>query len=748
MRGPNDDRKGVAGRKSSQAARERFPVGKALARIGYFEVQRGLPRTHAESGLVISAEATIARIAKRAPAARRSAQVGPYGKAHAVKARMEPAFAAKAGLPVWRALGPTEVPKGQTYGTGGNNRPPVSGRASGIVISPTDPRHLVLCSAGGGLWGTTDLGSSWQPLTDQQPTLSMGAIAAAPSSPNIVYAATGEGDTFSQLGVGLLRSSDGGQTWMHVPSADLSGTGVYDIAIDPANPLHVWVGTTSKLLESLNGGATWRLVQPVLTWDVSINPANPQEIFAGTPSGLIRSTNGGNTWGLVSLPGAPAGTRFARMELCHAPSSPAVVYVAAAAGSRALLWRRATAGGAFASETPPSMKARSDLTQAWYDWCFAVSPADPNLVFWGAVELYRGTRTGGAWTWQNVSSRSAGDSIHPDQHHIQFDPADPNVVYVCNDGGIFRSPNRGSNWTALNRGLGITEFEFLAQMDGHDEWIIGGTQDNGTLANGTVGTWNQIALGDGGDCGADEARNYCFHSYYEMGIERGRATGTGAFRWVDVSPPYPDGYQSLFYPPMDVSGTRIVQAGVTLFVSDDSGDTWEEVDFGGGGKNASALTLVAPDLVFVGTEDGQLIRVQRAGGRWSGAQVTRLNSPRSGYISDIVVLGASSTTVWLSYSEFGSGHVFRSKNRGATWSNRSGNMPDIPVNAIVVDPQSTSRVFAASDHGVYQTKNSGRKWTDFSNGLPNMIVGDLILHERRRLLRAGTRNRGVWEVQV
>ena len=749
MKGPKNkrDRAGSIRRKSSQLARQRYPAGKALGRIEYFEVQRGLPKTAIKSGLVSSAAATVPRNLKKAPTVRRPVQTGPYAKANKVKARMAPSFAASQQLPVWRPLGPSLIPKGQTYGTGGNNQPPVSGRCVGLVISPTNPQHLVVCSGGGGLWQTLDLGQTWQPLTDQQPTLSMGAIAAAPGSPNIVYAGTGEGDNLSQLGVGLLRSADGGQTWQLVGSTELSGTGTYDIAVDPANALHVWVGTAEKLLESTNGGTTWRVVQPVPTWDISINPANPQEIFAATAAGLIRSANGGSTWAVVSLPGVTSASRVERMEVCHAPSNPAIVYVAAVVNGAGALWRRASAGGSFSVETPPALKKDSDIAQAWYDWCFAVSPVNPNLVYWGAVTLYRGTRTAAGWQWQNISSRSSGDSVHPDQHHLAFDPSDPNVLYVCNDGGLFRSPNGGTNWQSLNPGLTITEFEFIIHMESEDNWLIGGTQDNGTLGNATNGTWNQIALGDGGDCGADDAQGLCYHSYYGMWIERAQAFGPNAFRWADVSPPIPDNYDALFYPPMDVRGTLVAKAGVTLFVSEDSGDSWAEVSLGNGGK-ASAVSIIGTKTIFVGTEDGRLVRVQRASGGWANATVTPLTSPRNGFISDIVVIAQPTKTVWASCSSFGGGHVFRSLNGGISWTDKSGNLPDIPVNAIVVDPKTTQRLFAATDHGVYRTQNSGGTWKDFSNGLPNVVVGDMILHERQRLLRAGTRNRGAWEVKI
>ncbi len=577
----------------------------------------------------------------------------------------------------------------------------------------------------------------------------MGAICSAPTSPNIVYAGTGEGDTYSQLGVGLLRSSDGGQTWEHAPSNDLSGVGIFDIVVDPTNPLHVWVGTTDKLLESKNGGATWRTVQLATTWDISMNPKDPQEIFAATILGLVRSSNGGASWARIALPDSTPGSRFTRMEVCHAPSNPAVVYVGAVLNDRGMLWRRASNGGAFTSEKPPSLDRESDIEQAWYDWCLAVSPVDHNVLYWGAVQLYKGIRGSTGWTWRNIASRSAGDSIHPDQHHLAFDPSDPNVLYACNDGGVFRSPDRGTSWEALNRGLGITEFEFIIHLESEDSWLIGGTQDNGTLGNPIAGTWDQIAPGDGGDCGADDSDKLCYHSYYGIWIERAPATGSNAFKWVDVSPPAADDYDALFYPPMDVSEKIVAKAGVTLFVSDDSGDSWVEVDFGGAaGEKASAVSIVDRKTIFLGTEKGRLVRIDRARSGWAKATVTQLTSSRSEFVSDIVVLGASKRIIWTSCSAFGGGHVFRSTNGGKTWGDRTGNLPDIPVNAIVIDPKNQRRIFAATDHGVYQSKNSGKKWTDFSNGLPNAVVGDMILHERRRVLRVGTHNRGAWEVDI
>ena len=275
---------------------------------------------------------------------------------------------------------------------------------------------------------------------------------------------------------------------------------------------------------------------------------------------------------------------------------------------------------------------------------------------------------------------------------------------------------------------------------------MGGTQDNGSLAHDAARAWDQIAPGDGGDCGVDDSRRLCFHSYFGMWIERARATGPNAFRWVDVSPPVGDDYNALFYPPMEVRASVVAKAGETLFVSGNAGRNWAEVGFGGGPNNrASALAVVNDRTMVLGTEKGDVVQVVRGARGWRQATVTRLARPRNAYISDIAVVGA---TIWVTSSTFGGAHVLRSRDGGRTWSDRGQGLPDIPANALVLDPGKSSRVFVATDDGVWRTENSGGVWKDFSNGLPNAVVGDILLHPGTRRLRVGTRSRGIWELQL
>ena len=295
-------------------------------------------------------------------------------------------------------------------------------------------------------------------------------------------------------------------------------------------------------------------------------------------------------------------------------------------------------------------------------------------MFWGAIDLFRGRLGATGMTWQNVSSRKTGDSIHPDQH-LWPSTNTPGVVYSCNDGGVYRSADRGEHWASLNPGVGITEFEFLAQLEGSRSWLMGGTQDNGSLALAGPRHWDQIALGDGGDCAAVDRGNssICYHSYYDMPIERAAALGTQAFDWTEVTPPIPKGYAALFYPPLEASGSMLVKAGSTVWVSADNGDNWDEIALptstDADPDLATALAIVGDHTVIVGMGSGQLWRVARGSGSWSAASVTALAKLPTQYVSDLAVIGSTAKTIWATCSRMGGPHVFRSQDSGKTFKN-------------------------------------------------------------------------------
>ncbi len=643
--------------------------------------------------------------------------------------------------PLWRSIGPWTVPNGQTYGA---SRVNISGRVSAIAIDPGDPAHVLAGAANGGVWESRDRGGSWAPRTDYAATLAVGAIAFDRLNPSTVYCGHGEGNWWSWLGTGVSRSTDGGTTWSTLCTAPFVGQGFYDLVVDPGDSLHLIAGTTGGLYVSTDGGINWTQQRTATTWSLSIAPAggSSAEILAACSDGLWQSTNGGTTWNTVALPGS-AGA-FDRFAVAIAQSNPAVAYAWGARGGTAFLWRRATATWT-AVGAPPGV----NTGQAWYDWFVAVAPDLDTQVYCGAIDVHRGDLSGSAWTWLSLTSKSSGDSIHPDQHAIAFEPGQPNTIYIGNDGGLFRSPDRGITWQHCNNGLVISEFEYLAQDYGSSLWLVGGTQDNGSERWTGSAVFEHIADGDGGDCGVNRTDpGTVFHTYYGMSLERSTSRGDwGSWAWI--APPVPAGEGSLFYPPFECSATTgdtIAMGGGAVYISRNNGTTWERRPFPST-TTSSALYIPNADTVYAGTTDGRIFRTDWNGVSW--AALTALTTPRaSAFVSDLYVDPNNLNRMWAIYRTIGGGRVFRSDDGGSTWTDCTAGLPGLPINAVEVDAWDANRVWVAADLGVYQSLDGGATWVDFSNGLPNAYVGDLVFQPHARVLRAGTRNRGFWEIPV
>jgi hypothetical protein len=670
-------------------------------------------------------------------AARQAADLGAARLAAA--AVLHPSGPGGGSGPQWRSLGPTTIPGGQTYGSGRVN---VSGRVAAIAVDPGNSLHILCGAANGGVWETYDAGASWAPRTDFAPTTSVGAIAFDPTNPSTVLCGTGEGNWWSYLGAGVLKSTDGGANWAVLATDPFVGSGFFVLLIDTADGQHVLAGTAAGLHVSTDGGATWTQARWQTTWAITqATIAGQAEFLAASSDGILSSTDGGATWSAVALPGDPGN--WSRIAVSASPSNADVVYAWGSSGSSAYLWRRS---GTVWSALPAP--AAVNVGQAWYDWYVAAAPDRDDQVYVAAIDLYRGDQTGAGWTWTDLSSKSAGDSIHPDQHAIAFDPTDPSTIFAGSDGGLFTSPDRGVSWRHLNNGLVISEYEYIANDFGTSRWLIGGTQDNGTDRWHGTGDWDHSQDGDGGDVAVlrDDARNV-FHTYYGMSPERSDSRADpGSWTWI--WPPVPDGEGSLFYPPMEASastGDTVAIGGDALYVSRDRGSSWTRVAYPAPARS-SAMFIPDPNDVFVATTGGDVLSVHWDGANWSGPNA--LTSPRVGaYASDLWVSG-DLQRLWFTSRSLGGGRIFRSDDGGGTWNDVSAGLPELPINAVEVDSNNSNRVWVAADLGVYQSLDGGASWTGFSDGLPNSVVGDLAFHPHARVLRAGTRNRGAWEIPV
>lgn len=661
---------------------------------------------------------------------------------------------------VWRSLGPSGIPNGQTYGSGPGSRTTVAGRVTAIAVDPGDPQHVLVGTAVGGVWQTRDGGATWTPQTDGQATLSIGAMAFDPVDHSIVYAGTGEGNSqYYALGQGILVSRDGGSTWSLIAREVFAGVGFYRLVVDPGNNKRLLVATTGGAAVSVDGGAQWSLLHSDMSWDVSLafHAAQPEILLAAADGLFAGPAPGALT--RIALPGLPAtlNRRRERIAVTHVPSDPSQAFVFAAANGRAHLWHRSALGGPFVSIPLPSFPVNPpdfkfdvlSVDQGSYDWYVAVSPGSADVVYLGAIELVRGERTQAGWKWSDISSRQRGDSIHGDQHTMTFDPQDPRVVYAGNDGGIFRSPDGGDTWESLNAGLAISEVEYLAQRPDETDWLLGGLQDNGTVRR-QGGEWTQVALGDGGDCGTNmENPDTCFHSFFNIWLDRSTSRGDPN-SWTRVldRTPETDLVEKLFYPPVEVNADVVVKAGEVVWISSDSGDNWDTVALPQTPQHepsvTSALAVPTTDRVLAGTRWGDIFRIDRGQGGWGNPSAPA--RPRDGFVSDLYVDPTDRRRVWATFSNPGA--VFRSDDEGASWTDVTANLPSIPVNAVISDPSHPDRVWVACDVGVFESRDAGGTWAVFGTGLPNALAEDLLFYEANRRLRVGTRSRGVWELKV
>ncbi len=655
------------------------------------------------------------------------------------------ALLAPTPVPTWQSIGPSVIPNGQTYGSNTVN---VSGRVSSIAVDPKDPRHLLLGAAGGGIWESKNTGAAWSPCTDQMPSLAIGAIAFDPTTPKRVYAGSGEGNFYATLGAGVYKSIDGGTTWAVAASAPFLGVGFFDLLVDPVTPATLYAATTNGFYKSTNSGGSWSLKKSGPCWDISLHPSGGSvEILAAFADGIFVSTDAGNTFSTVTLPSAPTGA-WVRLAVDRVSSTPDIAYAFGAVGSAApvpYLWRRAGGNWTRIPSLPKVDPQEPWTGQAWYDWYVAATPNDPNQVYIGGIDSFRGTVNGSLAKWINITTQG-NNSIHPDQHCLTFAPNDPQVIYAGCDGGIFRSANSGATWVALNKGLGITEIEYLAGDPNTWKWLMAGTQDNGTICyTGSPSfEWDSIAGGDGGDCGVDQSNPLIvYHSYYNVSLER--STNKGG-TWTSLGLPWPPTLASLWYPPVEVFGSTVAIGAASLLVTRNGMQPWTTVALGiPTNEFPSAMRDIDANTILVGTTAGRVLKVSWNGSSWSKAQ---LASPTSRYISCVAIDPSNAQRIWVTISQIGGGMVYRSDNGGSSWINCTAGLPNIPMNAVVVDPANYKRIWVAADVGVYQTLDLGSSWKAFSTGLPNAMSVDLLLHKQDRILVCATRNRGAWAIPV
>jgi len=635
----------------------------------------------------------------------------------------------------WTNLGPTSG----YYFSYGN----IAGRTATVKYDPTNPSVIYIGAAFGGVWKTTDGGTTWTAKTDFEPTLASGALALDPTNSNIIYYGTGEAtySSVSYYGRGLLKSTDGGNTWTNYTSGLETYTYFSRIVVRPNNPSHLLAAlgnrsspsATGGIYRSTNGGVSWSVVVSGRADDVVFSPSGDTAYAVGSGVGYRISTNGGQTFTISS-----ALTMQTRNHITICKSNPSILYAATYASSTISVFKSTDAGASF---TQVAAGTNFNASQAWYDFYIHVNPFDPNYVYVGSIDIWRSTD--GGTSFQNITNGYSGGNVHVDQHNVDFHPTDSNQMICVNDGGVWRSTDRGTTWTNLNSSLTLTQFYRITADPSNAAHILGGTQDNGTQR--TTGTINWAAAfgGDGGEV--------CFHSQNPSlilgetqynGIYRSTNGGlswasstsglSGTAAWVAPIISHPDSV-NIFY-----------TARQSVFKSTNGGASWFSISTGISGTiREMAISKSDPRIMFA-TIGPSVYRSTDRGYNWTNVTSGLPNRT----ITTVTVHPESSNIVLLSFSGFGAGKVYRSTDTGTTWANISGNLPDTPVNDVLVYVSSPGTYLAATDVGVFITENYGTTWTELTDGLPNTVAMHLDHHVTTGKIRVGTHGRGVYETML
>jgi photosystem II stability/assembly factor-like uncharacterized protein len=754
----------------------------------------------------------------------------------------------------WVFLGPNPIPLGQTTTT----RVPVSGRTISIAVHPTDPDTVYVGTAQGGLYKSINGGTNWTKLFEfQMESLAIGAITIDPTDSSIVYVGTGENglSADSEMGRGLyiIRNANSGTPTLTGPfrqngaSNDVfSGRAISRVLVNPLDHNIIFLCTSSAvggnpntttvlqpprgLYRSTNAQAanpTFEQIQitgvPVpndrTMIDIEMDPADPN-LLIGTVVGV--TGDGGIYRTANALDPAPTFTRTltlpngatnGRAELTVTRNAvPATTFYAATGeistaalggpacnANTAGLLRRSTDGGLTWSAPIPGSTGFCG-GQCFYDIAVAVTPDNQTIHLGGAAG------TGTANCTSSVMKRSInggtsftslpnGATLHADEHALAIAPSNPQVVYTGSDGGIWRSVNNGTNWTSLNNmDYSATQFQGVAVHPYDRNFLMGGTQDNGTICFSAAGTVSHCRDGDGGyaviDNNAPDTFNVLmYHTFFnqtnnQIGFERASNTLAGAdgqlsgwtfkgcsgtvanngFRCAD---------NVLFYAPMEQGpgNPNTLYFGTDrLYRSSNKGDAMVLASQGPlvptspGALSGIVLTTIGvspqdDNVRIVGLRDGHVFATTT--GSAVLTDVTGANFPAPNpidltrnSIGKAVIDPNNKFTAYVSFTSFSppaGQQIFKTTNLDSatpTWTASSNGIPQVPVSSLAVDPQDSNSIYAATEIGVYHSGDGGATWSPYGLGLPRVAVFDVKISNVQRYLRIATHGRGIWEIGI
>jgi hypothetical protein len=653
---------------------------------------------------------------------------------------------------IWTYFGNTNVPNG-----GG------AGRINMLEVDPNNPTTTwYACAPGGGLWKTTNSGTSWSLLnTDDLASIGVSDVAIDPSNTNVLYLGTGDGDAGDTYALGVLKSTDGGATWN---PTGLSWTvqqarRVSRVIINPNNTQIVMAATSNGIYRTTDGGANWNQEISGNYKEIIFKPGDPNTVYCtGNSDDFWRSTDNGQNWTQITS-GLPV-SGISRLAIGVTDADPSIVYILAGSSATqgySAFYRSTDSGVNFTEQHSMAASSLNLLGwdtgggdtggQAWYDLCTAGDPLDANTVYVGGVNVYKSTDGGVNWALTGHWYGGGGAPyVHADNHGMVFIPG-TSTLLIGNDGGVFRTTNGGSTFSDRSSNLEVAQQYRIGISQQNSNQLLTGWQDNGTnYKNGAA--WSEVIGGDGFECIMDHTNSsVAYGALYYGNIRKSTSGAGGGYGTIVGSGGTGVNSNGAWLTPYIMSGNdnlKLLVGKSTVYTSLDGGGSWAAGGaIAGGNINALAMAPSNEDYIFA-SKGGSLYMSYDGGATFAAA-----TGMSGDYITYIAFDPANEDRVWITYSGFSSGtKVYFSSNGGASWSNFSTGLPNIPVNCIAYHTGSSDALYVGTDAGVYYRDNSFSSWQSYSSGLPNVVVTELEIQYASNTIVCSTYGRGVWHAPL
>jgi photosystem II stability/assembly factor-like uncharacterized protein len=690
----------------------------------------------------------------------------------------------------WRQIGPANM----------------GGRTTDVEGVPGNPNLVYVATASGGLWKTTNGGTTWAPIFERENTISIGDIAIDPKNPDVIWVGTGESNTRNSVsfGDGVYKSNDGGKTWQHLGLKETER--ISRIVINPLNTDTVYVGALGHafgpnpergVFMTTDGGKTWQktlYIDPKHgVSDMDIDPTNPNILYAAMwhferkpwthrsgseQGGVFKSVDGGRTWKKLTK-GLPK--LLGRIGVKVAPSNPNIVYVIAES-KEGVLFRSEDRGETF-REVSRDVRI---VSRGFYYSDLRVDPTNENRIYAIASTLF--VSIDGGRSFRPISQRT-----HGDYHALWIDPKDPNRIWQGQDGGIAVSYDKGETWEYVNNIPLGQYYQVHADMRQPFYWVSGGLQDNGTWTGpsrtrepaGILNDdWIMVSFGDGFHVVNHPDDPDLYLSESQGGNLFRTNLRTREQQQVSPQPRRNDGgpagelkYRFNWNAPIVLSPhdkNTVYFGGNVLFKSTDFGKTWRaispdlttndpEKQKSAGGpvweENTTAeyhCTIISvaesparPGMIWVGTDDGNLQLTTDGGQNWTNLIKNVPVGPNSP-VSHVEPSRLDPNTAYIAFDrhmldDFRP-YIFKTTDGGRSWKNISGNLPEKAyVHVVREDPKNPNLIYVGTELGLFASYAGGTSWIKLHlKNLPTVAVHDIFIHPRENDIILGTHGRSIW----